>query len=91
MAKPAADDTAAGPNWSRARVVVAGAAGDLGGRIVAALAGRGADVAALLRPDAASAEATRMAALGTEPVHARACDRTALSAAYSGASVMVCA
>jgi uncharacterized protein YbjT (DUF2867 family) len=47
-------------------IVLAGASGDLGARILAALVARGAVVRALVRPDAPAGDAARLAALGAE-------------------------
>ena len=51
-------------------VALAGAGGDLGGRIAKALAARGVDVRALVRPGLKEEERARIAALGVTPVPA---------------------
>ena len=72
-------------------VAVAGASGDLGARIVRALAARGAQVRALVRPAAAEAEVARMAALGATPVRADPANQVALADAVTGAACVVSA
>ena len=51
-------------------IALAGAGGDLGGRIAKALVGRGADVRALLRRGLNDDELMRISALGVTPVSA---------------------
>ena len=72
-------------------VVVAGATGDLGGRIVGELLAHGVTVRALLRPDAASERVRRMTARGVTPVTADPGDVTALAVGLQGATCVVSA
>jgi uncharacterized protein YbjT (DUF2867 family) len=72
-------------------VVVAGAAGDLGTRITAALIKRGADVRALVRPDSSPADQDRLQELGATPVTANPRDVDAVADASAGATVIVSA
>lgn len=72
-------------------VALAGAGGDLGGRIAAALVGRGASVRALVRPNLSSAEQARIEALGTTVVPADPGDVDAMAAACAGAACVVSA
>jgi uncharacterized protein YbjT (DUF2867 family) len=73
-----------------ATVVVAGATGDLGERIVRALAARGTAVRALLRPGSPDGEAALRAA-GAEPVAVDFDDPGAIDAACRGAVCVVSA
>lgn len=72
-------------------IALAGAAGDLGGRIAKALAARGADVRALVRPGLTNGERLRIEALGVTPVPADSADVEAMAAAVAGASCVVSA
>lgn len=72
-------------------VVVAGAAGDLGGRIVEELVARGASVRALLRPNAGPEQVQRVTALGAVPVTAEPGDVRAVAGAIGGAACVVSA
>ncbi len=78
-------------NSVRPIIAVAGASGDLGGRICRALAGRGAEVRALVRPDAAERDVARIAATGAAAVHADPASVGALAAALEGAECVVSA
>ncbi len=72
-------------------IALAGASGDLGGRIAGALVERGASVRALVRPDAADGDVARIAALGATVVRADADDIAAMAAALEGAACVVSA
>jgi len=72
-------------------IVLAGAAGDLGTRIAKALVSRGADVRALVRPDASGEDRTRLKALGLTLVPADPADVSSLATAIKGASCVVSA
>ncbi|MEO5851182.1 MAG: NmrA family NAD(P)-binding protein [Nocardioides sp.] len=71
--------------------VVAGATGDLGGRITTALVARGADVRALVRHDAAAGDLDRVRALGASVVSADVSDAASMTAACLGADCVVSA
>ena len=73
------------------QVVVAGAGGDLGGRITRALVARGAPVCALVRDDADPADVQRVRDLGAKPVAADPHDVDAVAAALDGATCVVSA
>ena len=70
-------------------IVVAGATGDLGGRIVAALRQRGALVRALIRPETPPAKTAPLTALGAEVRRVAFTDHAALTTACVGASCVV--
>jgi uncharacterized protein YbjT (DUF2867 family) len=72
-------------------IVVAGATGNLGGRIVKALAGRQARVRALVRNRAAPDKVERLQTLGAEIARVDYHDPAALSEACSRASCVVSA
>lgn len=72
-------------------IILAGASGDLGRRICAALLGRGAAVTALLRADASGADEARIAEFGVTVVRADASDVGSLAAAMTGATCVVSA
>jgi uncharacterized protein YbjT (DUF2867 family) len=72
-------------------IALAGASGDLGGRIATALVARGADVRALVRPDVADTERSQIQALGATVVPANPLDRDAMTAACAGAVCVVSA
>ncbi|MBF5042266.1 NmrA family protein [Aggregicoccus sp. 17bor-14] len=72
-------------------VALAGSTGDLGERLCKALVARGASVRALLRPEAAEADAARLLELGATPVRADPQDVAALATALEGASCVVSA
>jgi len=72
-------------------IVVAGAAGDLGARIVEQLVERGASVRALQRADAATEDWERVEALGATSVRAEVSSVTAIAAACDGADCVVSA
>ena len=72
-------------------IVLAGASGDLGGRIARALIGRGAAVRALVRHDTAPDERQRLAAMGVAVAPADMADAGAVAAQCEGASCVVSA
>jgi uncharacterized protein YbjT (DUF2867 family) len=67
-------------------IVLAEATGDLGGRIAAALARRGADVRALVRTGTSAEKQGAVRAAGAVPVEIDFADAAALSRACVGAS-----
>lgn len=72
-------------------IALAGVSGDLGGRIAKALAARGADVRALIRPGLDAKERGRIAALGVTPVFADPASVDDMAAAVDGAACVVSA
>ncbi len=72
-------------------IVVAGATGNLGGRIVSALLERGASVRALVRHDAAPGKLDRLQALGVAIARVDLGDGSGATSACSGASCVVSA
>ena len=76
---------------SRHVIALAGAGGDLGGRIARALVARGADVHALVRPDVTQADRARIEASGAKIIVARADNSQAMADALKGASCVVSA
>jgi nucleoside-diphosphate-sugar epimerase len=72
-------------------IALAGAGGDLGGRIAKALVSRGATVHALVRPDLGQDERRRIAAIGTKLRDADRSTTNALADACVGASCVVSA
>jgi uncharacterized protein YbjT (DUF2867 family) len=72
-------------------VLVAGATGDLGGRITRALAVKGAEVRALMRHDAAASERDRVRALGAEVVLGDVSDVSSVAVACAGVDCVVSA
>lgn len=72
-------------------IALAGAAGDLGGRILDRLVGRGAHVRALVRPDAPERETARLAALGATIARADPTSVGAMADALDGAGCVVSA
>ena len=72
-------------------IILAGASGDLGGRIAKALVTRGATLRALMRNDASAADKQRLATLGATIVDAEANDINSVAAACAGASCIVSA
>ncbi|CAA9347160.1 MAG: Isoflavone reductase homolog P3 [uncultured Gemmatimonadaceae bacterium] len=76
---------------TRPTIVLAGAAGDLGGRIAKALVARGAAVRALVRDDASTADRGRLAALGLEVAPADVADVGSVARACDGAACVVSA
>lgn len=72
-------------------ILLAGATGDLGGRIAKQLVARGAAVRALVRPGAAGEAVARLRSLGAEVVQADYADAAALRAACTGAACVVSA
>ena len=72
-------------------IVVAGATGNLGGRIVKALLKRGAEVRALVRPDTEPEQMADLRAQGVMVISAELADQTALKEAMSHAVCVVSA
>ena len=72
-------------------VALAGAGGDLGGRIARALVARGAVVRALVRPGLAAAERAKVEATGATAVPADSGDGAAMAAACRGSACVVSA
>ena len=72
-------------------VVVAGATGNLGGRVVRSLIGRGAAVRALVRAESKAEAISDLADRGVETLTVDLVDRPALIRALAGASVVVSA
>ncbi|UOQ52345.1 NmrA family NAD(P)-binding protein [Hymenobacter cellulosivorans] len=72
-------------------IIVAGATGDLGGRIVAALCQRGASVRALVRPGTDSAILTSLSQHGAQVQPVEFTDPAALTRACEGGSCVVSA
>nr|GFC64978.1 hypothetical protein [Tanacetum cinerariifolium] len=70
-------------------ILVAGATGDLGGRLVAALHQRGAAVRALVRPETDPANVARLTQLGVEVRPVDFADHAALTSACAGVSCVV--
>lgn len=75
----------------RPLIVIAGATGDLGGRIARALAVRGAAVRALVRPGANAEKRARVELPGVTTVSAEPSDLAAMSSACAGASCVISA
>jgi len=76
---------------SDSAIAVAGATGDLGGRIIKALLLQGAHVTALVRPDAAPAKTERLQALGVKIARVDLTSQSEVAAACAGASCVVSA
>lgn len=72
-------------------VVVAGATGNLGGRIVTALLSKGAEVRALVRTDTEPAKLAELTAQGVQVVPVELTDHAALTQALTGAVCVVSA
>ena len=72
-------------------IALAGAGGDLGGRIAKALVSRGATVRALVRPGLRPEELRSIASTGAEPVEADPQDVVAMAEACVGAACVVSA
>ena len=72
-------------------VAVAGASGDLGFRIAVALAERGADVVALVRPNLASDEVVRLKGVGLTLREADPYDPKSLAKTCEGATCVISA
>ncbi len=72
-----------------APILVAGATGELGGRLVGALRQRGTSVRALVRPATDPAKIAALAQLGAEVQRVDFADAAALARAYAGASCVV--
>jgi uncharacterized protein YbjT (DUF2867 family) len=75
----------------RQRVAIAGASGDLGGRIAGALVARGAEVRALVRSDTPPAERARLEAMGLRLADADPRDAAAIAEACAGVACVVSA
>ena len=76
---------------SNPTIVVAGATGNLGGRIVKALVGRGASVRALVRSGAAPDKLQRLQGLGATIASVEMSSASGMAAACKGASCVVSA
>ena len=76
---------------SRSIIVLAGAGGDLGNRIAKALISRGAQLHALVRPDATQQERTRVEATGAKAVTADPGNLQEMAGACTGANCVVSA
>lgn len=76
---------------AKSTILVAGATGDLGGRITRALAEHGATVHALLRHDASATDRDRVRALGAEVVLADVSDVSSVAAVCGGVDCVVSA
>jgi uncharacterized protein YbjT (DUF2867 family) len=72
-----------------ASIVLAGATGDLGGRVAKALVAQGASVRALLRAGTPADKLAAVAALGAEPLPVDFADAAALQRACRGAACVV--
>lgn len=72
-------------------VLVAGATGNLGGRIIGALKDQGADVRALVRTDTAAEKVDKLTQQGAEIVNVDTTDTSALARACVGAGCIVSA
>ncbi|MCB2408958.1 NmrA family NAD(P)-binding protein [Hymenobacter lucidus] len=70
-------------------IVIAGATGDLGGRIVTTLQQRGATVRALVRPETNPAKVEHLTQFGVEVQRVAFADHAALTRACAGASCVV--
>ncbi len=78
-------------NMNTPIILLAGAAGDLGGRIAKSLVASGASLRALMRTDASDADRARVAALGATTTNADVNDIVSVAAACAGASCVVSA
>lgn len=76
---------------ARPLIALAGASGDLGGRIARALVARGADTLALVRPELPGDERARLEAMGVRLAPADPSDADAIARAVSGAGCVVSA
>ena len=72
-------------------IAIAGAGGDLGGRIVKALIKRGARVRAIVRSGMAAADGASLTALGAEIVAADPADLKAMATALAGSACVISA
>ncbi|OMP75881.1 NmrA family NAD(P)-binding protein [[Flexibacter] sp. ATCC 35208] len=72
-------------------ILVAGATGDLGARIIKSLIGKGAEVHALVRSGSDEKKIDKIAALGAQIIEADLTDATALTNACMGATCVVSA
>lgn len=75
----------------KSTIVVAGATGNLGGRIVTALVKRGANVRALVLPNTESAKIKKLTDQGVEIIHTELTDQATLTQAMTGAAGVVSA
>ncbi len=78
-------------NGTGQNIVMAGATGDLGGRIAGALAARGATVRALVRDGTAPQKLARLRSLGATPLTVDFSDGAALTRACAGADIVLSA
>jgi uncharacterized protein YbjT (DUF2867 family) len=76
---------------NQAEIILAGAAGDLGGRILKALVARGASVRALVRTGVSKDDTDRLTRLGARIVRVDESNVGALAAALEGAACVVSA
>jgi uncharacterized protein YbjT (DUF2867 family) len=76
---------------SKSIIVLAGAAGDLGGRIAKALISRGAEVRALVRPNLPAKDRAHLTALGLSLTEADPTNLAQMAGAMQGASCVVSA
>ncbi|MCX7288558.1 MAG: NmrA family NAD(P)-binding protein [Rhodobacterales bacterium] len=72
-------------------IAIAGAGGDLGGRIVKALIKRGARVRAIVRPGMTAADGATLTALGAEIVAVDPADLKAMATAMAGSDCVISA
>ena len=72
-------------------IAIAGAGGDLGGRIVKALLKRGAKVRAIVRPGMTVADGATLTALGADLVAADPADVKAMANALTGSACVISA
>lgn len=89
--RPTADPTHEDGPTPGPTVLLAGATGDLGGRIAMDLIARGASVRALMRTDGSAADHNRVASLGATTVSADVTDVASVAEACQGAACVVCA
>jgi uncharacterized protein YbjT (DUF2867 family) len=75
----------------RPQIALAGASGDLGGRIASALVARGAEVRALVRPGTAPSERARLEAIGVRLADADPRDSAAIAQACADVTCVVSA
>ena len=91
MQRNTATTTGKAANPSGATIILAGATGDLGGRIAHALLGRGAGVRALVRPGSKGEKTTALQGRGAAVVEVDFNDATALARACAGGTCVVSA
>lgn len=72
-------------------IVVVGATGNLGGRIVAALLSKGANVVAVVRPSSERAKVDELTGKGVTVIQSEMTDARELAPAFAGAAVVVSA